>query len=211
MAMGNEIIAPVLLGSIALGNMTIPAVVTPFYEHGSVSNYLRQHPDVDKKELVRQIAEGLAYIHSVRVIHGNLCVENVAITGTGKVRIMDVGVDSFRREMVVDGRCRVPSKWMYKASEELELGIRSTETDVHSFASTIYLIHTGQPMFPLRSASKWAHHLRQLVECGHIGVFGAHKPSGMAEDVWMIVNDCWARDPSRRPSMTEVAERLRLR
>ncbi|KZP14652.1 kinase-like protein [Athelia psychrophila] len=200
-----------LLGSVTTGNMTIPAIVTPFYERGNVSVYVRQHPDADKKELVRQIAVGLAYVHSVGVIHGNLCVENVAITGTGKVRIMDVGVDSFRREMVVDGRCRVPSKWMYKASEELELGIRSTETDVHSFASTIYLIYTGRPMFPLRSARMWAHHLRQLVERGHIGVFGADKASGMGEDVWMIVNDCWARDPSRRPSMTEVVERLSLR
>ncbi|KZP14664.1 kinase-like protein [Athelia psychrophila] len=196
--MSNEIIAPMPLGSITLGNMTIPAIVTPFYERGNVSVYVRQHPDVDKKELAWQIAVELEYVHSVGVIHGNLCVENVMITGTGKARIMDIGVDSLRRDMAIDGRCRVPSKWMYKASEELELGVRSTETDVHSFASTIYLIYTGQPMFPLRSASRWAHHLRQLIECGHIGIFGAHKPSGMGEDVWMLVSDCWARDPSSR-------------
>lgn len=65
-------------------------------------------------------------------------------------------------------------------------------------------------MFPLRSTSKSAQHLRQLVERGHIGVFGAHKPSGMEEDIWMIVKDCWALDPSQRPSMAEVVERLNL-
>ncbi|KZP14932.1 kinase-like protein [Athelia psychrophila] len=208
MAMGNEFIAPMLVGSVTLGETTVPAIVTPLYERGNVADYVQQYPSVDKKELVRQIAIGLGYVHSLGETHGNICMENVVITGAGEARIMDIGVDSFWQAMIGDGSCPVPSKWMYKASEELEFGIRSTQADVHSFASTIYLIYTGQPMFPLKSTNKWALHLGQLVERGHIGVFGAHKPSGMEEDLWMIVNNCWARDPSGRPSMAEVVERL---
>lgn len=66
-------------------------------------------------------------------------------------------------------------------------------------------------MFPLCSAKKWVQHLRQLVERGHISIFGPHKPTGMEEDLWLIVNDCWGRDPSRRPAMAKVVERLSLR
>ncbi|KZP14934.1 kinase-like protein [Athelia psychrophila] len=196
-----------LVGSVTREETTVPAIVTPLYD-GNVADYVQKYPSVDKKELVRQIAIGLEYVHSLGETHGNLCVENVIITGTGEARITDIGVDSFWQARAGDGRFRVPSKWMYKASEELEFGIRSTQTDVHSFASTIYLMYTGQPMFPLKSASKWALHLRQLVERGHKDIFGAHKPSSMGDGLWMIVNDCWVRDPLGRPSMAEVVERL---
>lgn len=158
MAMGNQFIAPMLVGSVTLDGMTIPAIVTPLYGYGNVSEYVCQHPSVNKRELVLQIALGLAYVHSLGETHGNMCVvsllldwhasmnidtsvqENVVITDTGEARIMDIGVDSFWQDMVEDGRCRVPSKWMHKASEELESGIQSTQTDVYSFASTIYLV-----------------------------------------------------------------------
>lgn len=78
MAMGNEIIAPMLLGFMTLGGMTIPAIVTPFYEWSNVSEYVRQHLGVDKKELAREIAVGMAYAHFVGAIHGNLCVVSLA-------------------------------------------------------------------------------------------------------------------------------------
>lgn len=141
---------------------------------------------------------------------------------------MDVGLDKSRQELVGDGRCQVPYKWMYKASEELQFGTRSPQTDVYSFASTVYSvsrpelsekssslmahvgqIYTGQPMFAQNSSGRWALHLRSLVEQGHIIVF-AVKPNGMEDGVWRIVRDCWARDPHRRPSMAMVVERLSI-
>jgi hypothetical protein len=43
-----------------------------------------------------------------------------------------------------------------------------------------------------------------IINHGHYGIFGQWKPDAMSDDVWKIVQMCWAMDPPRRPLMEEV-------
>lgn len=54
------------------------------------------------------------------------------------MRITDIGVDIFLRG--IDESGKVPERWRYKSPEELEDGICTAQTDVYSFASTIYAV-----------------------------------------------------------------------
>ena len=56
------------------------------------------------------------------------------------VRVTDIGVDTHVRLTNDKYTDSVPSNWMYKPSEELGLGARTTKTDVCSFAATIYSV-----------------------------------------------------------------------
>ena len=113
---------------------------------------------------------------------------------------------------------------MYKPSEELEYGIRTTQTDVYSFATTIYSVwirsetldqltdspskmYTLKPPFPSNTHS-YGKGLIQIVDQGHDEIFGRFKPAEMDDELWKIIRTCWAMDPSRRPSMVEVEARL---
>ncbi|KIM81289.1 hypothetical protein PILCRDRAFT_507254 [Piloderma croceum F 1598] len=92
---------------------------------------------------------------------------------------------------------------MYKSPEELEWGYRTTQTDVYSFAVTIYSMYTLKPLF-VSKAHSYGKGLVQIVNHGHDSIFGALKPEAMIDDLWEVVRICWAMDPSRRPSMAEV-------
>ena len=52
----------------------------------------------------------------------------------------DIGVDTCIRQMDNRNTLSIPSKWMHKSGEELEHGIRTTQTDTYSFAATIYSV-----------------------------------------------------------------------
>jgi len=66
--------------------------------------------------------------------------ENICITDDGIVRVTDIGVDTQVRLTNDRYIHSVPSKWIYKSSEELEMNTRTTKTDVYSLAVTIYSV-----------------------------------------------------------------------
>jgi hypothetical protein len=153
--------------------------------------------------------------------------ENICITDDGIVRVTDIGVDTQVRLTNDKYIYSVPSNWMYKASEELEMNTRTTKTDVCSLAATIYSvcvilfynlhdqritrypnqIYTSKPPFVCNTHS-FGKGLTHIIERGHEGVFGNFKPVGMRDKLWAMVRLCWTIDPSRRPSMSEVKDML---
>ncbi|KAF9352470.1 hypothetical protein BGX34_012135 [Mortierella sp. NVP85] len=44
----------------------------------------REYPEVDAARLVREILLGVEYLHSVGIVHGDLCLENVLLLDTSK-------------------------------------------------------------------------------------------------------------------------------
>jgi hypothetical protein len=56
--------------------------------------------------------------------------------------MIDICVDTCIRQMDNRNALSIPSKWMYKSGEELEHGIRTTQTDTYSFAATIYSVRS---------------------------------------------------------------------
>ena len=154
--------------------------------------------------------------------------ENICITDDGIVRVTDIGVDTQVRLTNDKYIYSVPSKWIYKASEELEMNTRTTKTDVCSLAVTIYSvrvilfyklhdsdgnplyldqIYTSKPPFVYNTHS-FGNGLMHIVERGHEGVLGNSKPVQMRDELWALIRLCWTIDPSRRPSMSEVKDIL---
>ncbi|KIM85771.1 hypothetical protein PILCRDRAFT_816977 [Piloderma croceum F 1598] len=203
----HEYISPTWPATVTSAGFVVPAITTPYYHNGNVLQYVRRNPNVDRLGIIFQTACALAYIHSKGVIHGNVCPENICITDDGVVRVTDIGVDTQVRLTNDKYIYSVPSNWMYKASEELEMNTRTTKTDVCSLAATIYSIYTSKPPFVCNPHS-FGKGLMHIVERGHEGVFGNFKPVEMKDELWAMVRLCWTIDPSRRPSMSEVKDML---
>jgi hypothetical protein len=150
--------------------------------------------------------------------------DNICITGDGKVQVTDIAVNTQVRQTISGDIQSVPSNWMYKSGEELEYSIRTTQTDVYSFATTIYSVwilfdlydqQTDLPfqMYTLKSpfpshTHSYGKGLKQIMGQGHDGTFGRFKPAEMDDELWEIIQTCWAMDPSCRPSMVKVEARL---
>jgi len=52
----------------------------------------------DRADLVRQFAEGLAYAHSQGVVHCDLKPDNVFVTASGRVKVLDFGIARLTQE-----------------------------------------------------------------------------------------------------------------
>ncbi|KZT37802.1 kinase-like protein [Sistotremastrum suecicum HHB10207 ss-3] len=69
--------------------------VSPWMKNGSAPRYIRDNPHVDRVALLLGIAKGLSYLHSRKIIHGDLKGENVLITDKGTPVLADFGLAAF--------------------------------------------------------------------------------------------------------------------
>ncbi|KAG9092261.1 hypothetical protein FS749_015871 [Ceratobasidium sp. UAMH 11750] len=67
------------------------AMVSPWVERGSLCRYLEGHPELNRPQLCMKIADGLAFLHSNHVIHGDLKGANVLVSDTEEPLIADFG------------------------------------------------------------------------------------------------------------------------
>ncbi|CAE6444179.1 unnamed protein product, partial [Rhizoctonia solani] len=78
------------LNGIALFNGQL-AMVSPWMDNGNLRKYIETHPVVDRWALCIQITEGLAHIHGIKMVHGDLKAENILVSDQGIVKIGDFG------------------------------------------------------------------------------------------------------------------------
>ncbi|KIM71575.1 hypothetical protein PILCRDRAFT_830261 [Piloderma croceum F 1598] len=196
-------ISPTWRASLATAGHTVPAIATPYYRNGNIFDYVGLHSSADILNLMYQASSAFMHIHSKNVVHGDICPENMCIANDWTMRVTDTAVDMLVRQGGNSNSLSVPSKWMYKAPEELGWGHRTTQTDVYSFGATMYSAYSLKPPFPAMRYS-YGKGLMQIIDHGHDSIFGESKPATMSDGLWEVVRMCWAMDPSQRPSMAEV-------
>lgn len=68
--------------------------VSPWMECGTSISFVQKFPQTDVLKLLSEISEGLAYLHSLGIIHGDLRGANVLISD-GVARLSDFGLSNF--------------------------------------------------------------------------------------------------------------------
>ncbi|CAE6533310.1 unnamed protein product [Rhizoctonia solani] len=77
------------------------ALISPWMDNGTVMDYIVQHPNVDRPKLCAQVACGLAYLHSMETIHGDIKGANVLVALNGVARLTDFGSTILKHYSVV--------------------------------------------------------------------------------------------------------------
>jgi serine/threonine protein kinase len=74
----------------------IRALVSPWMLNGTLNSYLtRAHETLttmDRLLILKQITEGLKYLHDNNVIHGDLTINNILVAADGSPRLADFGI-----------------------------------------------------------------------------------------------------------------------
>lgn len=97
--------------------------------------------------LSEQIASGMDYLSSQRIIHGDLAARNVLVGAEARVKISDVGLGrhTYPHEYhaPVGVKTSLPVRWL--PPESVFTGLVTTDSDVWSLAVTLWevdmLIH----------------------------------------------------------------------
>ncbi|KAG9092573.1 hypothetical protein FS749_015608 [Ceratobasidium sp. UAMH 11750] len=119
------------------------AMVSPWMEHGSLVTYVAHNPDINIHALCAQVAEGLAYVHSQGVVHGDIKGANVLISQSGTAKLTDFGCTTIQQDATVGftqtGTHNFSLRW---AAPEL-----LTDDDAASVASDVYALGMVRYLF----------------------------------------------------------------
>ncbi|PFH49089.1 hypothetical protein AMATHDRAFT_5234 [Amanita thiersii Skay4041] len=183
-------------------------LVSPYMENGTLKNWRqRVNPSAsDIRQRILECAEGIRYLHSEGVVHGDLRGNNVVLDDDFHVRIMDFGLTrlSDATGTVTDAfsfHFTAPELFDDDMDDEQLMRVKRTEqSDVYSFACLYYEIYysflpferlKGQPLVIINRV-KNGKRPRRL-----------EQPSIDDRD-WELIEQCWHQVPSERPSMDDV-------
>ncbi|KAK3874869.1 hypothetical protein Pcinc_020189 [Petrolisthes cinctipes] len=144
-----------------------------------------------------QVASGMAYLESEKVIHRDLAARNILVADNLSVKIADFGLARFIKDDFYLRRSNVkfPVKWT--SPESLVHNIYTSKSDVWSFGILLYELftHGGSPYTGL--SNKEARHSIQDGELNRC-------PPDCPPTVYSMMLDCWRANPTDRPSFSII-------
>ena len=105
--------------------------------------------------VIRDIGTAVSYAHRRGVVHGDLNLQNVFITGAGEVRVMGFGASYKTRQIsqTPDLEMTLPfSKSTFASCQVLEGERADARDDMYSLGCLAYLLLSGVQPFPKRTA-----------------------------------------------------------
>ncbi|KAJ7145910.1 kinase-like domain-containing protein [Mycena epipterygia] len=181
-------------------------MVLPWMGNGTIITHLKDNGTHHVNKLLWEIAQGLQYLHSQGVVHGDLRGDNILVTREWTACLSDFGLSLFsdlsRRPTTQTGSIR----WMAPeliAPEAFEVPFgRTPQSDVYAFACVCLELYTGQPPFSDVQAATAV--MRRVMK----GV-RPDRPSGhpiMSDQLWQYVKAFWSQYPASRPSTQTVVQ-----
>ncbi|CAE6444565.1 unnamed protein product [Rhizoctonia solani] len=116
------------------------AILSPWIQNGTLREYLKKNSDVDRCRLSTQICDGVAYLHSIDIIHGDLKGDNVLISEDGNALLTDFGSADLQNRTITFTQLMDQTGWTMRwgAPELLqEILLPSKESDVYALGMTI--------------------------------------------------------------------------
>ncbi|XP_020713768.1 phosphorylase b kinase gamma catalytic chain, skeletal muscle/heart isoform isoform X2 [Ceratitis capitata] len=173
---------------------------------GELFDYLTSVVTLSEKKtrtIMRQIFEGVEYIHAKNIVHRDLKPENILLDENHNVKITDFG---FARQLKGDEKltdlCGTPG---YLAPETLKCNMfegspgYSKEVDIWACGVIMFTLLVGCPPF-------W--HRKQMVMLRNImeGKYSFTSPewADISEDPKDLIRKCLVVDPSKRITVKEV-------
>ncbi|KAG8899303.1 hypothetical protein FRB99_006821 [Tulasnella sp. 403] len=181
--------------------------VTPWEEAGTLFEYMEQHPDMDRRKCLHEVASALLYLHDHGIIHGAVNAHNILIDPNRRALLSDFAIVPLLPPAAFAG-CSPPSKDYSRSAlrweaPELQNSSRSEKSDVYAFGMTIYHVVTGRvPFYQYRLPDILYDHVikGQELPCRDT------KPWEDYADLWNIAEQCWRRNTDERPSMRQVKQ-----
>jgi len=188
-----------------------PFIVMPYLANGDAREYLLQHPDHDRLQILHGISLGLHHLHSHKIVHGDLKARNVLINDNAKAVLCDFGLSrvkgdvTSRTKKLGEGDIMGSYNWM--APERLQGDSVKKPCDIYAFAMTLYEIFTNET--PLGDLFSFA----QIFELVVRQDVRPKRPNDedspqLSNKLWQLAEECWVKDPECRPTASAVCDTL---
>ncbi|KAJ8077744.1 hypothetical protein PM082_002177 [Marasmius tenuissimus] len=189
-------------------------LISPWMDRGDLTRYLKsaqkQNADVDRLLLAYDVAAGLSYLHSKKIVHGDLKGLNVLINADERALIGDFGLlrvvethtpGLFNSTIGAKGTIRWQSPELLKSDPPCRTSERS---DVYAYAGVCYKIFTGkQPFYKLHDMAIFDAVVNRKERPDR-----PEEARELSDSIWEIMLSCWQYDQHLRPSVGDVFARI---
>jgi eukaryotic-like serine/threonine-protein kinase len=190
---------PAILKGLGSGKFNrIPFLVTEFVEGTSLRVLIEKSAPMPMQQaidLVRKIAEGMAYCHKNDVIHRDLKPENIFITEFGQPVIMDFGLALTKsaHRVTYSNLSATMGTPDYMSPEQVDGHRGDQRTDVYALGIILFEMLTGKPPFSGDSnMAVMSQHLNSIPP--RVDQFNSSIPIAIAA----VVAKCLQKDPDNR-------------
>ncbi|XP_065885765.1 cyclin-dependent kinase-like 2 isoform X2 [Dysidea avara] len=214
-ALGHENVVHVLGVYNPGGESRLPVLVMERMQE-SLTSLVEKYPNIPmcvKLSMLLDVSRGLWYLHSHNppIVHRDLSPNNILLTNQFVAKISDLGVAKVIRPNSKKTKTRAPGTVDFMGPEALaEIPEYGPPLDVFSYGGVI--LHVVNQEWP-----KPLHYVvtdpktRKLVALSEVERRQEHveKLRGSPVDLRHLVEQCLDGDPSRRPPIAELSERMR--
>ncbi|KAK7528678.1 uncharacterized protein IWZ02DRAFT_486702 [Phyllosticta citriasiana] len=164
---------------------------------GQMLDYIISHGRLKEKQarkFARQIASALDYCHRNSIVHRDLKIENILISKTGDIKIIDFGLSNlFSPRSQLKTFCGS----LYFAAPELLQAKQYTgpEVDIWSFGIVLYVLVCGKVPFDDQSMPQ----LHAKIKKGHV-----EYPPWLTAECKNLISRMLVTDPKQRAALTEI-------
>jgi hypothetical protein len=179
----------------------VPYVATRYVPGLSLHDHVHEEGPIQGKDLTwfaTCLAEGVASVHAVGVLHRDVKPSNVLMEGRTPI-LIDFGL-----ARVADDPRLTHTGWLlgtpgYLAPEILYGDDATTASDVHSWAATVAYAAIARPPFGRGPSMAIMDRVRR----------GQHDLSGIPDPLRQLLAECLHPEPGRRPGLSAILGWLR--
>ncbi|KAG9120791.1 hypothetical protein FRC07_003574 [Ceratobasidium sp. 392] len=181
-------------------------MVSPWMEHGSVMEAIRNHPEIDRYLLCQQLANVIQYLHRMDVVHGDIKGDNLLMAPDGTPKLTDFGLAIMHDAALKFSKTTNPFgtlRWM--APELIQGGERCYETDVYAMGMTFLEIVTGEiPFSTLEKDLSVSHAVVYEKQTPDVAFLAKDPVSPRSNLMIGILHRCWRYNPQERATADEI-------
>lgn len=151
-----------------------------------------------------QTALGLYYLHSQRIVHGDIRCENIVVGIDGKIKLCNFGFSYRRQGSSLLYACAQQKEIRWMTPERIsgdDMGRPLFESDIYDFGMTIIEAITGYNAWGQSSTDDI---IKTVLENSR----SFERPPKIADAVWSIVSKMCSYDREERPAIAEVVTSL---
>jgi len=182
-------------------------IILEYADGGSLGSLIQTYGKLPEKTVaiyLKQILDGLIYLHKQNVIHRDIKPDNVLLNSRGQVKLSDFGCSQqmmnsqTKEEMVKQLKGSIP----YMAPEAMRQEILSRKADVWSLGCLALELATGVPPWSQHDMDNVLSLMYKIGSNDEIPII----PADLSEETKDFLERCLQRDISKRATSSDLLD-----